>query len=551
MLMQAPSGGDTFTGISGFLYAAASGANLEVGPSDVRQGLQRNWTEIPYPSSAPGSGVVQDGLTNSYSALLGYLSVLGSGLARFSVTGTLLIGSSLTFPANLQLDFSGAGQIKPGANATITISGPINAGAWKIFDLSNSNALIRGTPDNPFCYDEWFGAKADGVTDCTAAMNATRAFAHAAGNMPINQMLGTYLITGTVYGVGSASNSDYAPSCYGAGLKLTYWSYAGVANGLKFVGGSGLRHNCVYSGISFKGDASSIGVTWAGVVGYRLLLCGFEDNLVGVRFYNESTGMFTEVCQAQDCDFRSNCLSAAEYKVGAGQDSFNLSGLNNRCTINIPNGGTAILIGAGCKVYNAPLDVQFWGNGGASTFIANSATGKPCTMSGEVSYEVNSGSCALGTGSTINFIGNVYGTSDTVTAGTFRRSSVAQIFSDSSVLQGGEQQANTGPITTGANTIATADKTRNRLVFFQMRDGNIDVRYLFMVVHNGYGSAGYVGILWSTSIANSYGTITPSVDTSGNLIITGAGLPASGVTYVAYEMAIDPGNLPGTKHLQI
>jgi hypothetical protein len=256
------------------------------------------------------------------------------------------------------------------------------------------------------------------------------------------------------------------------------------------------------------------------------------------------------VCSS-DLDFRVNCASAAEYKVTAGNDSFNLSGLNNRCTINIPNGGTAILIGAGCKVYNAPLDVQVWGNGGAATLVANSASTKPCQMAGEVSYEVNTGSLVLGSGSTINFTGTVHGTSSTVSAGTFRRSVVSNIFADSSVIQGGEQQANTGPITTGANLIATANKTSNRMVFFQMRNANIDVRYLFFVVHNGYGSAGYLATLWSTSIVNSYGTITPSVDLNGNLIITGAGLPASGVTYVAYEMAIDGGNLPGTNHLQI
>ena len=57
MLMQAPAGGDSFVGNDGFTYAAAGGASAEIGNAAVRQALQRNWAELPYPAPAPsGSG---------------------------------------------------------------------------------------------------------------------------------------------------------------------------------------------------------------------------------------------------------------------------------------------------------------------------------------------------------------------------------------------------------------------------------------------------------------------------------------------------------------
>jgi hypothetical protein len=49
MLMQAPTGGDSFVGNDGFTYAASSGASTEIGNAAVRQAFQRNWSELPYP----------------------------------------------------------------------------------------------------------------------------------------------------------------------------------------------------------------------------------------------------------------------------------------------------------------------------------------------------------------------------------------------------------------------------------------------------------------------------------------------------------------------
>lgn len=441
MLATAPSGGDTFTGVSGFVYSALAGVSAEIGPSDVRIALQRNWTEIPYPVSAAGAGVVQDGVTNSYSALLAYVSTLGTAMARLAITGTLIVGSSITLPSNLQLDFTGGGRIKPGANATVTINGPINAGAWQIFDISNSNALIRGTPQNAYCYDEWFGAKADNTTDCTIPFNANRAFAHAAGDMPINQLPGNYKITGTVYGIGSSGQSPTAPSCYGAGKKLTVWNYPTVATGLKFVGGSGLPQACVYTGISFVGDASSTAVMFAGVCGFKLIRCMFDANAIGVQWHNEAAGSFTEYCTAESCEWRASCLIDGDFKVTSGNNSFNGSGINGRGLINASATGPVVRVGSGANVYNAPFDAQVWATGGSITIFQNNNASAPVPagFAGEFTLETTTSvTTTLGSSHSVYFAGPVQvnglttTTGANVVAGTFLRVKTMQIHADSS-----------------------------------------------------------------------------------------------------------------------
>jgi len=503
---------------------------------------------VPYANTASlaAAGVPQDGVTDATAAFTTLLSKIGTTATNLVISGPVAI-SSLTIPSNIQLTFWG-GLIKP--TGTVTINGAINAGAWQIFDLS-AGGSITGTPLNQFCYDEWFGAKSDGTTDCTAAMNACRAFAHGAGDIDIRQLAGTYLITGTVFGIGSSAQSATAPSCYGVGKKRTFWSYPGVATGLKFVGGSGLQQGCIYVGISFKGDANSIGIMPAGVCGFKFIRCGFEDNLVGIQPHNEAASTFTEYVEAQDCDFRVSCLTAIQYKVTSGTNSFNGTGLNNRCTVNIPSGGTAISIGSGCKPYLAALDAQFWTNGSTATLIANAST-LPCSFIGKLTFEQNSGSLTLGATNTVYFDGPVAGTGDSVSAGTFIRGAAGVIFSDSTVLNAGSQTGFKGTITTGANTITSAAKTRTRLVHLQLAGTNYDFRYLLLVNHNGYGAAGYASQLWSQNVNNTagYGGGTFSVSTSGDLIITNAGYPASGVTWAAYEMGIDMGALPGTKQVQ-
>jgi hypothetical protein len=64
--MIPPSGGDTFTAVSGFTYTASTGVNTEIGPGDVRMALIRRWTEQPYPvAGSSGSAVSVSGTLGS------------------------------------------------------------------------------------------------------------------------------------------------------------------------------------------------------------------------------------------------------------------------------------------------------------------------------------------------------------------------------------------------------------------------------------------------------------------------------------------------------
>jgi hypothetical protein len=91
MLMTAPAGNDSFTGNDGFTYAANAGISVEIGNAAIRQALQRNWAEIPYP--------LGNGDTRAES--------FGASPAASASTNTSAINRALTLGGVVTLDRPG------------------------------------------------------------------------------------------------------------------------------------------------------------------------------------------------------------------------------------------------------------------------------------------------------------------------------------------------------------------------------------------------------------------------------------------------------------
>jgi hypothetical protein len=500
-------------------------------------------------------GAAQNGTTDDSGALAAIATQANGNPVTVIVYGPLGL-NSYSPPANLAFQFIPGGYLKRLSSATITYNNNILlAGPQKIMDITNTGSYV-GTVQVNGGYEEWMGAKADNATLCSDSMNALRAFSHQAGDFPIYGLPGTYLLDKLVYGNGVNSGSATAPSYRGIGFKRTYWSHAGLAHGIKFIGGSGLPQDCTYEHMSLTGDASSTGVIMAGVVGYKLHRVGFENQLVGWSPSNELSGHFTEYCEALACDFRVNVATALSYLRAAGNDSFNGTGLNQRCTVNIPNNGTGIQIASGCKTYIAPLNAQFWTNGAGAASIITNNSGTQNTFAGEISYECNSGTLTGGSGSTVSwFTGEVIGTSDAFSAGLLRRSpgGVLNIFSDGSIRNFGGTAGLVGAIVTGANTVPSLYPSYVRLVELQVQSSTFDYEFTVLVRPSGYGTAGLYTVI-SSLIVISGGTpldtgFSFSVNSAGNLILTNASLPASGTTAVVFETTLDSGHLPNTKHI--
>ena len=81
--------------------------------------------------------------------------------------GTHAILSDITVPNNICLSFDKGGMFEVAATKTLTINGEIDAKGWQIFTGAGT---IAGIPNTDKIYIEWFGAKGDGITDSTSAI---------------------------------------------------------------------------------------------------------------------------------------------------------------------------------------------------------------------------------------------------------------------------------------------------------------------------------------------------------------------------------------------
>ncbi|MDA8364060.1 MAG: hypothetical protein M0Z84_09650, partial [Gammaproteobacteria bacterium] len=463
--------------------------------------------------------------------------------------GTYLDSTGVTVSAPVVFE-SGA-ILKPGASITTTINAPITAGPVKIFDVSASSSLVTGkvVPVNADgrIYTEWFGAEGNGTTDDSVAFQATAALAAASGYIGIQLLAKTYVLTTTIYAGGSNSQSYEAPSWFGIEKRETTLSYSSIASGsgaFFFRGGSGRLCGARVEDIGFVGNSTSYGIVFSGQCGMRAVRCLFDTNSEGVRFWNNESGSFTEYCVADNCEFTINCATAAHYVVGSGSNSFNGSGFANRCLLN-QNGGSALLIDSGAKVYNAPLDLQVWSQAANTAIVENNAS-ISATFAGQITLEPSSTynvSLGSGTGQYVLFSGPILSNNQSVVAGNFIQCRAAVLNTDGSstpVFPRCSYQAN---VTTGANTLGSNFPEQHRMVYIRFQDTGYDYRYLLDVDSSGSGAAGYVETIASISSLNTagYGAPTFTVSTSGELIATNSGWPASGVIAYYSENSFAPG----------
>lgn len=480
------------------------------------------------------------------------------------ISSPITVPSNLTIPPNVQLFFSGTGRLVWGAGVTITNNGTYTAGPWQIWDMSASGAVWAGLAQSStgLMMTEHFGAAGNDTADDTAAFNFCAAAAFA--TLSDIRLLGkTYRITGTVYADnGITTGTTWCPNWYGASAIKTVIHGVGLSAQqamFQIRGGSGTYTQAGFYDMTFLGDASlpcgmvmlNKGSTWC----YR---CRFDSCYSGIRLWNQDSLGFTEFCGGDACWFRGNCTNHLEYMVTGGAQSFRGSGLKNHGLSNIADTKTGVLIGAGCKVYNAPMDHEV-ASTGTTTFIQNNST-LPVTFSGQINVEPSGGMCTLGTINRIWFAGKGVHSGENVQAGTLIQVDDIIINSDSSPTPIGMRKQFTAALTTGANTIGVSGVTNGvgwsggiqRLVSLQLTNANIaqyDCRYVFEIdINSGISSSGAVnpaiagsGIRVLREInTQSYGTVsggvgagttvTLTVNSSGQLIVTGASFPTSGVT---------------------
>jgi hypothetical protein len=176
-------------------------------------------------ASAPGvfnirdAGCACDGVTDDRAALNAlFTSLAALQLAVVEVVGTPLIGSNLTVPANIVLQFLD-GRFKRGAaGVVLTISGTLDASPHvQIFDSSVSYAtdFVAILNKKQLVHFEWWGAIPDGgATDHANQMQA------AINTRASIQAFGQYGFAKTLTGIGGGG-LDGGQIISGLGMQVT------------------------------------------------------------------------------------------------------------------------------------------------------------------------------------------------------------------------------------------------------------------------------------------------------------------------------------------
>jgi hypothetical protein len=220
-LSTAPDATDAIKGKVKLSTPAASLSNpIAVGKNDLASTTNAGLVTTTTASSTvvstddprvTGGGGVQCSGVDDTTAL--NAAFTAGGTVRITRGTSCAASSSVTFLSTATLQIDNGGLLKPVGTQTITISSPIDAGAWPIFTnaLAGQGTIAITSYGTQEIYPEWFGAVPGSGANQTTNKKALQAAMNAAGtgraisnsNYLYNRILkfsGLYYVNGTLVG---------------------------------------------------------------------------------------------------------------------------------------------------------------------------------------------------------------------------------------------------------------------------------------------------------------------------------------------------------------
>ena len=416
------------------------------------------------------------------------------------------------------------------------------ASAAVVLSLFASHAHAAFNPSHAFVTPQMFGAVGDDSHDDTAALQAwlTATVGTCGSQQAPFWTRGTYKISSTL-----TVTSPYPcglPNLFTDGSNLVVLDATAVGNApaITTVGQSGNRF--VWQGVTINGGTAGSNIGMVNNFAYMTFKdWKFNNEGVGIKFYNNGANTFTEGVVCEDCEFEGT-PTWVQYSVSGGTNSFRGTGLR-RAVGNITNisGGPIVIVDAGAMPYLAPMDFTAWtGTAASVTLIQNNSTQVENSFIGAITLEGSGGPSQVvtaGSGSEFIYSGNILawgishmhkGTLLSVTDYNLYEGAAGKSYTPAPYASGGNAISG-GPITI-AMPFPTPDGSM--ILHVSISAANYNYQADIPIIKNATGSTLTDGAPINTFNFNGTGWGAPTITTSGNNVIL---TNASYTTATAYN----------------
>lgn len=219
---------------------------------------------------AKGNGSWDD--TNSIQSAISAAAILGGCVFFPPCMGSYKV-TSFTVPSNVTLWFVDGAKLSINSGSTVTINGGLYAGLYQVFSGAGT---VTGALKVEKFYPQWWGAKGNGVTDDTTAIQKSI-------NTAMDAALTVYLPDG-IFLTSSTLTIDNTTSPYfsdprkinfvGAGQNQTTIRFTGTGSALKLIGGKTGEYNSFMTYQQIE-DIRFLGVNTTGNNGITIDTCSF------------------------------------------------------------------------------------------------------------------------------------------------------------------------------------------------------------------------------------------------------------------------------------